>query len=334
MVSFTTLSNFTLIFILIKYIFLVFIQNTSYSKMPVNRIPDGSENIPPCCFVKNSVVVPEGDPIEGMQLTRACEEVVGEGNIYGMQRLGDLWRIYCTTPKARNKLLAVGIEVRDHHVDIMSQNPYHFQGKGPSTKLIIGGVPLSVANSEIRLGLQNIGVEVKTADIRYETYRDENNKWSKVKTGRRFIFTETPKTNLDTHFTVGIWRASLWYRGQLRPKQGVIKRDPVTHDERPSMLPTNMSKKDMLWAGDVKNCLPNESSTTPHCATVGLNGNHNDDTKLSDSAELSQGESSTKSGDNGPTKKALFADALNENADQLDQNNYWFEFGDLDFLET
>ena len=89
----------------------MFIQNTSYSKMPVNRIPDGSENIPPCCFVKNSVVVPEGDPIEGMQLTRACEEVVGEGNIYGMQRLGDLWRIYCTTPKARNKLLAVGIEV-------------------------------------------------------------------------------------------------------------------------------------------------------------------------------------------------------------------------------
>ena len=121
------------------------------------------------------------------------------------QRLGDLWRIYCKTPEARTKLLALGIEVRDHHVDIMARNPFNFQGTGTSTKLIIGGVPLSVANSEIRLGLQHIGVEVKTSDIRYETYRDENDKWSNVKTGRRYIFIETPKANLSTHFTVGIW---------------------------------------------------------------------------------------------------------------------------------
>ena len=285
--------------------------------MPVKRVPDGTENIPPCCFVKNSVVVPEGDPIEGMQLTRVCEAVVGEGNIYGMQRLGDLWRIYCTTEEARSKLLTVGIEVREHHVDIMARNPFNFQGTGTSTKLVIGGVPLSVANAEIRLGLQDIGVEVKTSDIRYETYRDENNKWSNVKTGRRYVFIETPKANLGTHFTVGIWRASLWYRGQLRPSQKTgdskenaqaSKHDNVSQSRTPPSL--LVSKNDMKWVGDQKiTCLPRESST----ADCAVRSNQDYDA-CDDMSDTSVGKSS-------------FADTLKSSETSEDLNNFWFDFG-------
>eukprot|EP00745_Piridium_sociabile_P012589 TRINITY_DN19220_c0_g1_i3.p2 TRINITY_DN19220_c0_g1~~TRINITY_DN19220_c0_g1_i3.p2 ORF type:complete len:120 (-),score=19.90 TRINITY_DN19220_c0_g1_i3:927-1286(-) len=89
------------------------------------------------------------------EICTAAEKSSGYNSIIGAQRIGGLWRIYSKSVDYRNTLLLSGIEVRNHSINLFDKNPFIVrtaQGEEEvkTTKLIVGNLPLSYSNEEIR----------------------------------------------------------------------------------------------------------------------------------------------------------------------------------------
>ena len=173
---------------------------------------DGVAGVPACFFFANSVA----KTTTGFNVCKACELVTGPGGIDGGQKLFGLWRIYCTSTKARNNLITNGITIDDQFIPIIGVNPKVVKGASdnPSVKVIIGNIAKSVSNEEIEKALKTIeGVKIRSKMFD-EHYRDEEGKLSLFKSGRRFIYIDAPPKPLPTQFQVGKWTPSLYHYGQ------------------------------------------------------------------------------------------------------------------------
>ena len=108
-------------------------------------------------------------------------------------------------------------------------------------RAIIGNVPLSVSNTEIYDSFSAIeGVQTRSK-LYYEGYRNEDKTLTSFKTGRRFIYIDTPKKPLPRFFQVGSWRATLYHYGQkekLIPSEDIIqnKDDNNTCNDAPPVV--------------------------------------------------------------------------------------------------
>ena len=150
----------------------------------------------PACFIFDS----DSNPIDGLQLCIACERVSGKGTIVGAQKMGKIFRIYPKTSSAREALIIHGIEYNSTHLSVLTNNPFIDSGR-TSVRAIIGNVPLSVSNTEICDSFSAIeGVQTRSK-LYYEGYRNEDKTLTSFKTGRRFIYIDTPKNPLPRFFS-------------------------------------------------------------------------------------------------------------------------------------
>ena len=94
---------------------------------PAQDCPPEAPGVPACFFLLDAI---DSKTHKGYHICLALEKVVGDGNIIGGGDLKEVFRIYCRTSQARNKLLLEGVTIGDVHV---------------SEKLIIGDVPLSLS---------------------------------------------------------------------------------------------------------------------------------------------------------------------------------------------
>ena len=164
------------------------------------------------------VTPPDNKYVNGLDIIYAIEKVTGRGSIEGAQRMGNLFRIYVKNESAKNKLSIEGFTFQGHQVSLFTHNPFTVKEHSSETvKIIIGGVPLSVAHDEFEKALLDLKVEM-VSDIKFENYRDSEGKWTNYKTGRRFVYCRKPSLNLKTNTKVGFWNATLYYRGQIRPQ--------------------------------------------------------------------------------------------------------------------
>ena len=154
-------------------------------------------------FLKvNDVTPPDNQYVNGLDLIYAMEKVTGWGTIEGAQRMGNLFRAYTKTESARNKLSIEGFSFQGHQVNLFTHNPFTVKEQSPETvKIIIGGVPLSVAQDEFEKALLELKVEM-ISDIKFENYRDNDGKWTDYKTGRRFVYCKKPSLNLKPFTTM------------------------------------------------------------------------------------------------------------------------------------
>ena len=156
--------------------------------------------------------------MNGLDLIYAIEKVTGRGTIEGAQKMGNLFRIYVKDESSKHKLSIEGFIFHGHQVSLYSHNPYTVKEQSAETvKIIIGGVPLSVAHEEFEKALLDLNVEM-VSDIKFENYRDGDGKWTNYKTGRRFVYCQKPALNLKPFTKIGLWNATIYYRGQIRPK--------------------------------------------------------------------------------------------------------------------
>lgn len=172
-------------------------------------------------FLKLDDVSPpsnERQIINGLDIIYAIEKVTGRGTIEGAQRIGKLFRIYIKNDSARDKLCIEGFTFRDRHVSLYTHNPFTVKEQDQTVKIIIGGVPLSVAHDEFEKALIGLKVEM-VSEIKFENYRDSNGKWTAYKTGRRFVYCKKPELNLMPFTKIGLWSASIYYKGQIRPSR-------------------------------------------------------------------------------------------------------------------
>ena len=173
---------------------------------------DGVPGVPACFFFANAI----DRSVTGYQVCKACESVTGPGGIDGAQRLFGLWRIYCTSIKARNNLIKSGVTINNQFIPIIGINPMvvNGAGDGPTVKVIIGKIAKSISNDEIEKSLRELeGIEIRSK-LYEECYRDDQGKLSLFKSGRRFVYISVPPKPLPTQFKVGKWTPTLYHYGQ------------------------------------------------------------------------------------------------------------------------
>ena len=177
----------------------------------------------------------------GLDIIYAIEDVCGRGKIEGAQRIGKLYRIYVKCEKAKDKLATEGFTFQGRHVSFHTRNPFTVNDEPDTVKIIIGGVPLSVANSEFESALLDLNIEI-ISDIKFENYRDKDGKWTAYKTGRRFVYCKKPKLNLKPFIKIGLWNASLYYREQIRPS--TKNRNYTESTDQSTVVSTQVSPND------------------------------------------------------------------------------------------
>lgn len=178
---------------------------------------NGSTSVVTPVFVK-VVDMPQHDyEYTVTELCRACEDVSGIHTMEGAQRIAGLWRLYPRSLEARANLLVSGISLSGIQVDLKDTNPYQlFNSNGnevPTTRVVIGDVPLSCSNDDINDALLKLGCSIHS-QIKYELDRDGNGKLTRFKTGRRFVFIAIPKDPLPKELRIGIFKARIYHREQ------------------------------------------------------------------------------------------------------------------------
>ena len=193
---------------------------------PAQDCPPEAPGVPACFFLLDAI---DSKTHKGYHICLALEKVVGDGNIIGGGDLKEVFRIYCRTSEARNKLLLEGVTIGDVHVTISDKNPKIVSDiDRKSEKLIVGDVPLSLATEEIDKvigGLDGVRLRSKWFD---EMYRNDKQELSLFKTGRRFVYIDVPPKPLPRYVKIGHFRASVYHYSQ-KPRTDDKKKDDMTH---------------------------------------------------------------------------------------------------------
>ena len=164
----------------------------------------------PACFVFADQVPKE---TTGLQMALACDKST-PGGIYGTQKIKGLWRIYTWSREARDQLLIKGITINRIHVAVFDTNPNIVDNSTETVKLIIGNVPMSVANAEIEKILKSMSDVSFRSKLFDESYRDEDGKLTSFKSGRRYVYIQKPSKPLPKFVQIMKWKASLYHYGQ------------------------------------------------------------------------------------------------------------------------
>ena len=185
-------------------------------RVSTNRSEDTLNIVEPV-FVKINNLPPSCDDITIPELCISCEEVSGHKTMEGAQRIGGLWRLYPNTTEARSKLLVSGLKLNGIAVPLYNRNPFLMRDSEdteiPSTRVTISKIPLSYSNLEIEQALEALSVTL-LSKVRYELARDKNNRLTRFKTGRRFVFTSIPDSPLPRNLNLGTMTGEIYHKEQ------------------------------------------------------------------------------------------------------------------------
>ena len=160
-----------------------------------------------------------------MQICNAVTRIIGQGKLDGVQRIGNLWRIYPTEKAARIELfMSQRLNVEGNPVMLYDQNPYvvglgragisGHQLPQQKDKLTIKNVPLSVSNTEIENMLKENGVKFSSS-LRYGHVRNELGQLTNYKSGDRYVYVEPFNPPLPVNQKVGDFTCLVFHHGKL-----------------------------------------------------------------------------------------------------------------------
>ena len=176
-------------------------------------------HVEPVFFVSSQLPANDQKNYTTSEICAAAEKVCGYESMYGAQRIGGLWRLYPTQRDHRDTILVQGIFLRGVRVTARDKNPYLATTRDgevkekPTTKVIVGNVPLSFDDDEIIKALQSIGCEIRS-QLFEERDRDDRGKLTRWKTGRRFVYITVPDKPLSRQLSIGPFKASIYHREQ------------------------------------------------------------------------------------------------------------------------
>ena len=151
------------------------------------------------------------------EICNSCEIKHGYGCMFGAQRIGKLWRLYPVDFEVRAKLLIEGITLRGHSIELKDKNPFVVPDGGRrrlSTRVLIGNVPLSYSDDEIKNTLAMLGCTFMS-ELYLERDRDAiTGQLTRWYTGRRFVYIERPRRPLPKTMKLGDFRATIYHKEQ------------------------------------------------------------------------------------------------------------------------
>ena len=181
-------------------------------------------------FIHNDSLPQNGPPFSTREICNACEHKTGFKSMIGAQRIGALWRLYPDNNDVRARLLIEGISLRGITVTLRDKNPMavnrsrmsaqagYSYDEIPTTRVVVGNVPLSYSDTEILETLKHLGANV-VSRLHLERDRDpvtkEMTRWL---TGRRFCYIEIPENPLPDSVKIGPFRATIFHYEQKAAK--------------------------------------------------------------------------------------------------------------------
>ena len=166
-------------------------------------------------FIKESDM-PTAD-LEPYTVARAVIRVVHRDSLDGVQRIGQLWRLYLKTAVSRLELLARrSILIQGSTVPLYEQNPFKTRQISPEDikdKLTIKNLPLSVSNKEVASMLADKGV-VLSSNVKYAFMRDEHGGLTSIKNGDRFVCCQPFETPLPRQQKICGFPCLLFHHGK------------------------------------------------------------------------------------------------------------------------
>jgi len=176
-------------------------------------------HVEPVFVVNSKLPGYEQLPYSTHEICAAAERVCGFESMIGAQRIGGLWRVYPTKREFRDKILVQGITLRGVLVTVRNENPFIVRRpdgsavEQPSTRVVIGNVPLSYSDEEILKAIKALGCELRS-QLFAERDRDDKGKLTHWKTGRRFLYIATPTNPLQKTLQIGPFNATIYHREQ------------------------------------------------------------------------------------------------------------------------
>lgn len=159
--------------------------------------------------------LPDEPRIDNYDMCLAVSKTVGREGVLGAQKIGALWRIYLRNQQVRAALLANSLTIGGRTVTVLLQNPFVVRGPDGNelsgTRLTISDVPISVANMPIESALIKKGLKLRSA-IKMEETRDREGNLTGWLSGRRFVYIDLPKTQVERLIEIGPFKAKLYYR--------------------------------------------------------------------------------------------------------------------------
>ena len=157
-----------------------------------------------------------------LDICEAVENLTGKDTVEGCINSKGLLRLQPKTRTARNLILTTGLKLYGTSITVYDKNPF-MRREGatqetPSTRLVIGDIPFTLANSEIESALKRVGCELLSS-VMDEKVKYRDGRLSKFKTGRRFLFIAVPSKPLEKNLTIGGNVASVYHREQnVKPR--------------------------------------------------------------------------------------------------------------------
>ena len=132
---------------------------------------DRAQHIQPVFLIHKSLPAVEEKEYSVADICLAAERTAGFESVEGAQRIGGQWRVYPKNMEARFTLLIGDIVLKHHTVqpkdkkkqkNFIARNEDGDERETPSSKLVIGNIPMSFNNDKIVNGMEKMGVKSKS----------------------------------------------------------------------------------------------------------------------------------------------------------------------------
>ena len=162
-------------------------------------------------FIKAEFIKDECNVVD---MCMACERVTGHGSIDGATLVNRLWRVLPFNEVTRAKLLSDGIRLFGKHLKFESRNPFlHSSGDGETqtTRLIVKNLPFSYCQSAVARNLTKEGFILRGSMQWMKGRNRKTGRLSDFRDGRRSVFIDVPKGNVNRTIQMGPFRAFISY---------------------------------------------------------------------------------------------------------------------------
>lgn len=147
-----------------------------------------------------------------VELYKSVGRVIPYECISGLQRTGNMWRVYVDNDNDRAELLGSGITIRNKHISLLSSNPRRNDYvRDETVRVRVSNVPLSADDGQIRRTLTLNGCDVLSL---YKEKLRVDNKLTNCHTGDRFVIVHKLDNPLPKFLKIGSYTAKIYHYGQ------------------------------------------------------------------------------------------------------------------------
>ena len=177
-----------------------------------------NESIQPLYFIYKNGFLKDFD------VCQAILDVIDDHDLMGVQRVGNLWRIYVLSLPARANLASTGVDIYGKHINLNTVNPYELRNKQEEKpiKITIQDVKMHITNEYIESYLRGLGVKL-TNTLSFEKIKDDKNENTPFTNGNRIAFGDAKYLRdhpLPSYMLIGNCVARIRHFGQ-HPKASV-----------------------------------------------------------------------------------------------------------------